>query len=1165
MTLAITAADGCTTQQSIRVDIKDCVSEVLMVVSPYGKTQTCIDVAAGSQLTWCGGKTPDALTLTNTPTDAGVACISATTTGRWAGLAQPCLETCVNGACRQLNVRVVALPKKDTLTTSTNGDVCLSAALQVEGAITGSRLIGNEAAPRLVPTGDNCFRVQRSSSAYPGKTITVIHEYLTGEVPVFDTTLVHIPASDACALQVLAEAGYDHTLGTDEPAELCLDTDLAQTAKLTYTLNGQALSPPALGCEPFKVARFSLAGLPAGYSDNGWRIERYVVNGQVAIRNRVVTSLAEVLTSLESAHPSSTVRLNHGSQHVEVSGGNGAPEVLKLRHLPSSTLLNPTAERSEGYNGSRLSLPKELVAGADYLLIAQAPSGCADTATLRVLKASSTLVDVDTLYVTAEVGEPIYMASLFGFNTESTLPISALAEGFVMIPQAIGRQTVRFVKTEGNQKSERVYILTVEPYACSPLVADTQVDLKVGECLSTQVPLGLTRPRLTTFASSGRVGGKTLVTGEREGGIYDLTALPFRGLTQRFELKEWEGLQQVKSVSGNFQQLIRTLRLEGLDVYVDWNTNRLHAAGENLGRIVLRGEDGRDLNLDPIANVLPTYGSVYMTPGSSAVKVSDGTCTAQVFVSVRCNPVIIFPERELTLALNEELTVPFSTTPLPAGYTLRTEIWKPEGVHASVSADRSELTVRVSEDNGDPLQIRMQACAGDSSCVDLVYNINLESQRCDAGLWVSEERVLTAPSGEERGAFVLPTTFDPATDQLFVDGVVIQTSESRDLIADRTFPTKTDFVAIRTPFGKTVDVIDGDLAAAVRLAFGASEVLESATEIRVKSPMLADGLFGQTAAGIWAPVNSLSERPSAMEVVGLSVGTHVVRIQRTDPETEQTCEDSISVAVDRAPVTNQREELELLVGEQLVYCLPAAREGATVVGLAKDCEEASGERISVTWNQQCVTLEAYEGGSEKICLRRLYLDGGVDSIQLSLEARARVELDVVADRDTLEFGQFKVLEVLHNDQLADEPLSISLVSEPFFGRAQVVGNSAIEYLHYGGDCATDVFTYEVCQGEVCDSTTVELMVFCDELLVYNGMSPNGDGVNEEFTILGLGQYPDHEIAIFNRDGNLLITMKDYANDWQGTIGGAPLPEGTYFYVIDLGGGDSRSGYLQLSR
>jgi gliding motility-associated-like protein len=94
---------------------------------------------------------------------------------------------------------------------------------------------------------------------------------------------------------------------------------------------------------------------------------------------------------------------------------------------------------------------------------------------------------------------------------------------------------------------------------------------------------------------------------------------------------------------------------------------------------------------------------------------------------------------------------------------------------------------------------------------------------------------------------------------------------------------------------------------------------------------------------------------------------------------------------------------------------------------------------------------------------------------------------------------------------------------------------------------------------------VELQVVCNDVLVYNGLSPNGDGLNDELTIIGLGRYPEHEITIFNRQGNVLATFTEYQNDWAGEIDGQVLPTGTYFYVIDLGDGDSKSGYIQVSR
>ena len=48
------------------------------------------------------------------------------------------------------------------------------------------------------------------------------------------------------------------------------------------------------------------------------------------------------------------------------------------------------------------------------------------------------------------------------------------------------------------------------------------------------------------------------------------------------------------------------------------------------------------------------------------------------------------------------------------------------------------------------------------------------------------------------------------------------------------------------------------------------------------------------------------------------------------------------------------------------------------------------------------------------------------------------------------------------------------------------------------------------------------------------------------------KYPDNEIIIFNRWGDIVYRAKPYHNDWQGTNNaGQPLPEATYYYVLRL--------------
>lgn len=79
----------------------------------------------------------------------------------------------------------------------------------------------------------------------------------------------------------------------------------------------------------------------------------------------------------------------------------------------------------------------------------------------------------------------------------------------------------------------------------------------------------------------------------------------------------------------------------------------------------------------------------------------------------------------------------------------------------------------------------------------------------------------------------------------------------------------------------------------------------------------------------------------------------------------------------------------------------------------------------------------------------------------------------------------------------------------------------------------------------------------DDLVVYNGISPNGDGLNDVFVMDGITLFPNH-LKIFNRWGNVVYDAKNYQNDWNGvsnknTLGysGKKLPVGTYYYLLEL--------------
>jgi gliding motility-associated-like protein len=72
-----------------------------------------------------------------------------------------------------------------------------------------------------------------------------------------------------------------------------------------------------------------------------------------------------------------------------------------------------------------------------------------------------------------------------------------------------------------------------------------------------------------------------------------------------------------------------------------------------------------------------------------------------------------------------------------------------------------------------------------------------------------------------------------------------------------------------------------------------------------------------------------------------------------------------------------------------------------------------------------------------------------------------------------------------------------------------------------------------------------------KIIIPNTFSPNNDGINDYWNIDALVTYPGSSILIFNRYGQQVYQSTGYARPWDGTYNGSPLPQGTYYYIIDL--------------
>jgi gliding motility-associated-like protein len=152
---------------------------------------------------------------------------------------------------------------------------------------------------------------------------------------------------------------------------------------------------------------------------------------------------------------------------------------------------------------------------------------------------------------------------------------------------------------------------------------------------------------------------------------------------------------------------------------------------------------------------------------------------------------------------------------------------------------------------------------------------------------------------------------------------------------------------------------------------------------------------------------------------------------------------------------------------------------------------------------------------------------------------------------------------------------------PMHGSLVINPDGTFTYTPDLGFIGNDSFTYEICDDGVpaplCSEATVTIIVEPSlELVVFEGFSPNGDSMNDYWKIKGIERYPNNVVQVFNRWGNLVWEAQGYNNldkAWRGQSnkglfvnGGNELPDGTYFYRLDLGDGSKgKTSYIVLNR
>jgi len=108
---------------------------------------------------------------------------------------------------------------------------------------------------------------------------------------------------------------------------------------------------------------------------------------------------------------------------------------------------------------------------------------------------------------------------------------------------------------------------------------------------------------------------------------------------------------------------------------------------------------------------------------------------------------------------------------------------------------------------------------------------------------------------------------------------------------------------------------------------------------------------------------------------------------------------------------------------------------------------------------------------------------------------------------------------------------------------------------YDPSATLDEATTYIVRGEDqngCSDTASVRIDVASSIIFSDGITPNGDGLNDTWVIKLIEEFPGAKVYIYNRWGQKVFESTGYLSEWDGTSNNKKLPIGTYYYLIDLG-------------
>ena len=268
----------------------------------------------------------------------------------------------------------------------------------------------------------------------------------------------------------------------------------------------------------------------------------------------------------------------------------------------------------------------------------------------------------------------------------------------------------------------------------------------------------------------------------------------------------------------------------------------------------------------------------------------------------------------------------------------------------------------------------------------------------------------------------------------------------------------------------------------------------------------------------------------------------------------ENCLDTVVIAIN-APICNEdlviRDTIE--VNENARSCIELTGLSSPFQSVQDLCPEMNGEMVMLTIDgvTGCIDYTGIELGVDTACIEICDVFGFCDTISfiIIVTSGGLPPPNFQATDDTIQtsINETIVFNVLTNDvfNMLD---TMYLVGMPDSGMATFNLDGTINYtpnMDFCDDLNPDVFQYVICEGGICDTATVSIIVSCtpaptfdavddtiqttiNEALVFNALA------NDVFTTLDtmyLVEMPNNGMATFNLDGTINYTPNmDFCDD-----------------------------------